>query len=48
VICGTVIYRLLVALALRIGFEPVDLRLVTAVLLLLALTIPRWRVLVLR
>ena len=48
VIGGTVIYRLLVALALRIGFEPVDLRLVTAVLLLLALTIPRWRVLVLR
>ena len=48
VICGTVIYRLLVALALRIGFEPVNLRLVTAVLLLLALTIPRWRVLVLR
>jgi putative tryptophan/tyrosine transport system permease protein len=48
VICGTVFYRLLVALALRIGFEPVDLRLVTAVLLLLALTIPRWRVLVLR
>ena len=42
-ICGTVIYRLLVALALRVGFEPVDLRLVTAVLLLLALTIPRWR-----
>jgi putative ABC transport system permease protein len=48
VIFGTVIYRLLVALALRVGFEPVDLRLVTAVLLLLALTIPRWRVLVLR
>jgi putative tryptophan/tyrosine transport system permease protein len=48
VICGTVIYRLLVALALRVGFEPVDLRLVTAVLLLLALTIPRWRMRVLR
>jgi putative ABC transport system permease protein len=48
VICGTVIYRLLVALALRIGFEPVDLRLVTAVLLLLALTVPRWRAHVLR
>jgi putative ABC transport system permease protein len=43
VICGTVIYRLLVALALRVGLEPVDLRLVTAVLLLLALTVPRWR-----
>jgi putative ABC transport system permease protein len=48
VICGTVIYRLLVAGALRIGFEPTDLRLVTAGLLLLALTVPRWRVRVLR
>ena len=48
VICGTVIYRLLVALALRVGLEPVDLRLVTAVLLLLALTIPRLRMRVLR
>jgi putative tryptophan/tyrosine transport system permease protein len=48
VVCGTVIYRLLVALALRVGFEPVDLRLVTAVLLLLALTVPRWRVRILR
>lgn len=47
-ICGTVIYRLLVALALRVGLQPVDLRLVTAVLLLLALTIPRWRVRVLK
>ena len=47
-ICGTVIYRLLVAGALRIGFEPTDLRLVTAVLLLLALTVPRWRMRVLR
>jgi len=48
VVCGTVIYRLLVALALRVGFEPVDLRLVTAVLLLLALTVPRWRMRILR
>ena len=48
VICGTVIYRLLVALALRVGLEPVDLRLVTAVLLLLALTVPRLRMRVLR
>jgi ABC-type uncharacterized transport system permease subunit len=39
---------LLVALALRVGLQPVDLRLVTAVLLLLALTIPRWRVRVLK
>ena len=34
---GVVIYRLLVALALRVGMQPIDLRFVTAVLLLLAL-----------
>lgn len=42
-IVGVVLYRLLVALALRVGLEPIDLRLVTAVLLLLALAVPRWR-----
>jgi putative ABC transport system permease protein len=40
---GVVIYRLLVALALRIGLAPTDLRLITAVLLLLALAVPRLR-----
>jgi putative tryptophan/tyrosine transport system permease protein len=38
-----VIYRFLVALALRIGLQPTDLRLVTAGLLLLALMLPRLR-----
>jgi putative ABC transport system permease protein len=47
-IIGALIYRFLVALALRVGFEPIDLRLITAVLLLLALTIPTWRARVLR
>jgi putative tryptophan/tyrosine transport system permease protein len=42
-IVGVVIYRLLVALALRIGLQPTDLRLVTAALLLLALAVPRLR-----
>ena len=42
-IVGSLIYRLLVALALRIGFEPTDLRLITAVLLLLALALPQVR-----
>jgi putative ABC transport system permease protein len=40
---GVVIYRLLVALALRVGMEPIDLRFITAVLLLLALALPRFR-----
>ena len=42
-IVGVVIYRFLVALALRIGLQPTDLRLVTAALLLLALMLPRLR-----
>lgn len=47
-ITGTLVYRLLVALALRIGFEPTDLRLITAVLLLLALALPQVRMRILR
>mgnify|MGYP001793232222 CR=1 FL=1 len=40
---GAMIYRFLVARALRVGLESIDMRLVTAVLLLLALSVPRWR-----
>jgi putative ABC transport system permease protein len=40
---GMLIYRLLVALALRVGFRPTDLKLITAVLLLLALSLPKLR-----
>ncbi len=42
-VIGAMIYRFLVALALRVGLDPIDLRLVTAALLLLALAVPRWR-----
>lgn len=42
-IVGVVLYRLLVAAALRVGLEPIDLRLITALLLLLALAVPQWR-----
>jgi putative tryptophan/tyrosine transport system permease protein len=42
-VAGIIIYRLLVALALRVGLTPTDLKLVTAVLLLLALAGPRLR-----
>jgi putative ABC transport system permease protein len=42
-IVGVIIYRFLVALALRVGLQPTDLRLVTALLLLLALMLPRLR-----
>jgi len=42
-IVGILIYRLLVALALRVGLRPTDLKLITAALLLLALSVPKWR-----
>jgi putative ABC transport system permease protein len=42
-VVGVLIYRFLVALALRIGLAPVDLKLITAALLLLALALPRLR-----
>jgi putative tryptophan/tyrosine transport system permease protein len=42
-IVGVLIYRFLVALALRVGLSPVDLKFITAALLLLALALPRLR-----
>ncbi|MBI3457228.1 MAG: ABC transporter permease [Candidatus Rokubacteria bacterium] len=42
-IVGVVIYRFLVAVALRVGLQPTDLRFITAALLLLALALPRLR-----
>ena len=47
-IVGIVIYQLLVAAALRVGLSANDLKLITAVLLLLALAIPRFRVRIFR
>jgi len=42
-IVGVLIYRFLVAFALRVGLDPVDLKLITAVLLLISLSVPRVR-----
>jgi putative ABC transport system permease protein len=42
-VVGVLIYQLLVALALRVGLAPVDLKLITAALLLAALVLPRLR-----
>jgi putative ABC transport system permease protein len=47
-IIGVLIYRFLVAFALRVGLEPVDLRLITAFLLLSALAVPQLRSRILR
>jgi putative ABC transport system permease protein len=42
-ILGVLIYRFLVAFALRVGLDPVDLKLITAALLLASLSVPRFR-----
>jgi len=47
-VVGVLIYRFLVAFALRVGLEPVDLRLITAFLLLSALAVPQLRGRILR
>jgi len=40
---GALLFRLLVALALRVGLNPIDLKLVTALFVLGALALPRLR-----
>lgn len=40
VLLGSVVYRLVIALALRAGLSPSDMKLITAVLVILALTLP--------
>jgi putative ABC transport system permease protein len=39
---GSVLFRLMVAIALRFGLDPNDLKIVTATFVLLALVAPRW------
>ena len=40
---GALLFRLLVALALRVGLNPIDLKLMTAVFVLIALALPKLR-----
>ena len=40
---GSLLFRLLVALALRVGLNPIDLKLMTALFVLIALALPRLR-----
>jgi putative ABC transport system permease protein len=42
-VVGAILFRLLIAIALQMGLEPVDLKLTTAVLLLLAMALGRLR-----
>lgn len=48
VIGGSIVYRLLIAVALRIGVAPTDLKLLTALLVVVALSIPTIRAKVVR
>ncbi|NLC77465.1 MAG: ABC transporter permease [Clostridia bacterium] len=42
VLCGSLVYRIIIAVVLRLGLQTTDLKLVTAVLVVLALTLPRF------
>ncbi|WP_437584476.1 ABC transporter permease [Paramicrobacterium sp. CJ85] len=42
VVFGAVVYRLIIFYAMRVGLDPNDMKLVTAVLVVLALLLPRW------
>ena len=42
VVCGSLTYRVVISLALRMGLQATDLKLVTAVLVVFALSVPRF------
>lgn len=42
VACGSLVYRVIIAVVLRMGLQTTDLKLVTAILVVLALTVPRF------
>ncbi len=44
VVVGSVIYRLVIQLALTVGFNPNDMKLISAVLVVIALLLPQWDV----
>jgi putative ABC transport system permease protein len=41
-IIGSILFRMMIAIALRCGLNPNDLKLITAVFVFLALVAPRW------
>ena len=45
VVVGAVLYRLIIAAALNVGLDPNDMKAVTAILVVLALLLPRWKLL---
>ncbi|AQS54868.1 ABC transporter permease [Novibacillus thermophilus] len=42
VILGSIVYRIVITLSLELGFNPSDMKLISAVLVVLALTLPQW------
>ncbi|MBZ2197107.1 ABC transporter permease [Occultella gossypii] len=45
VILGSILYRVAIQIALQVGLDPNDMKLVSAVLVVLALVLPKWSVL---
>lgn len=45
VVVGAVIYRIIIFVALQVGLDPNDMKLITAALVVVALLLPRWGVL---
>jgi putative ABC transport system permease protein len=43
VLLGAIVYRIVVALALRVGLQPTDMKLMTALIVIVALTVPMIR-----
>ena len=43
VVVGSIVYRLVIQLALSVGLNPNDMKLVSAVIVVIALLLPRWR-----
>lgn len=43
VIIGSVLYRIIIFAALRVGLDPNDMKAITALLVIVALLLPRWR-----
>lgn len=46
VVVGAVLYRLIIFAALQVGLNPNDMKLITALLVVIALLVPRWKSLV--
>lgn len=44
VVLGSIVYRIVLTIALKVGFNPSDMKLISAVLVILALILPQWSV----